>query len=219
MTMIVSSEPVCGDGYLAGKGLDIHVSIRICPDRTTTAGQASVTASGTASQYIDADSWDQQITTGDGNDLVIAGQWELPAGASDSDIVNTGAGSDLVFTGQGRDIIDAGAGDDFIMSGGEATVASMQSEDPANQVPAGATWVQAGLGSWAVYNDSVLGDLGGRLTPYGIYTAQFWQTGATDVAGDIVDAGTGNDKVYGGQGDEFMQLGDGNDFAVGYAGG
>jgi hypothetical protein len=140
--------------------------------------------SGSASQYINADSWDQQITTDTGNDLVIAGQWELPAGASDADIVNSGAGSDLVFTGQGRDIIDAGAGDDFIMSGGLATVASMQSEDPANQVPAGATWVRAGLGSWGAYNDSVNGDLGGRLMPYGITTAQFWKAGATDVPGN-----------------------------------
>ncbi len=113
-----------------------------------------------------------------GNDLVIAGQWELPAGASDADIVNTGAGSDLVFTGQGPDSIDAGAGDDFIMSGGMAAVASMQSEDPANQVPTGATWVRAGMGSWGLYNDSANGDLGGRLTPYGINTAQVWQTGA-----------------------------------------
>jgi len=145
--------------------------------RTTTTGQASIVTTGTAAQFIEADSWDQQITTGDGNDLVIAGQWDLPAGASDADIVNTGAGSDLVFTGQGRDIIDAGGGDDFIMSGGLAGVLSLQSEDPGNQAPAGATWTRAGMGSWGLYNDSELGDLGWRLAPYGISTAQVWQAG------------------------------------------
>jgi Ca2+-binding RTX toxin-like protein len=134
------TEVVDGQTTSTPSGADYTVQ------RTTTTGQASVVYSGPASQYINADSWDQQITTDTGNDLVIAGQWELPAGAGDADIVNSGAGSDLVFTGQGRDIIDAGDGDDFIMSGGEATVASMQSEDPASQVPAGAAWVRAGHG-------------------------------------------------------------------------
>jgi len=77
------------------------------------AGQANIITTATATQFIEADSWDQQITTGSGTDLVIAGQWELPAGSQDADIVNTGEGSDLVFTGQGRDFINTGGGDDF----------------------------------------------------------------------------------------------------------
>lgn len=85
---------------------------------------------------------------------------------------SSGKGLDLAFTGRGHDTIAAGAGDDFFMSGGLGAVASMQSEDPANQVPSGATWVQAGLGSWGLYNDSELGDLGGRLQTLGLTTAQ-----------------------------------------------
>lgn len=84
----------------------------------------------------------------------------------------SGKGLDLEFTGRGHDDIDAGAGDDFIISGGFATVASVQTEYPFNQVPASATWLRAGLGSWGLYNDSELGDLGGRLQPYGVGTAQ-----------------------------------------------
>ena len=171
------TEVIDGQSTSTPSGADYTVA------RTTTTGLASIVTTGPDSQYITADSWDQQISTGEGNDLVIAGQWELPAGSIDADIVNTGAGSDLVFTGQGQDIIDAGDGDDFIMSGGMGAVAAMQSEDPATQVPAGATWVRAGMGSWGLYNDSANGDLGGRLAPYGINTAQFWQTGAGAVDG------------------------------------
>lgn len=98
-------------------------------------------------------------------------------------------------------------------------LASSQSEDPANQTPADANWVRAGMGSWGLYNDSQNGDLGGRLSTYGLSAHQYIrETGDSAIGGDIVDAGAGDDRVYGGQGNDLIDLGEGNDFAMGYMG-
>jgi hypothetical protein len=81
------------------------------------------------------------------------------------------------------------------MSGGLAMLASNQSEDPANQTPADANWVRAGMGSWGLYNDSQNGDLGGRLSTYGLSAHQYVrEAGDSAIGDDIVDAGAGNDE-------------------------
>jgi hypothetical protein len=66
---------------------------------------------------------------------------------------------------------------------------SSGAEDPANQTPADANWVQAGMGNWGLYNDAQNGDLGGRLNTYGLSAHQYLrETGDSAIGDDIVDA-------------------------------
>ena len=184
-----------------------------------TTGQSSFAYSGEESQTLLANAYDQQISTGAGNDLIITSGWGQKTSRSDTDTVSSGAGSDMVFTGLGSDIIDAGAGDDFIMSGGLASLAPSPPQDPASQIPANAGWVRPGMGNWGLYNDSAGGDIGMRLNTYGLSVGQYLIDPSEGAIGDdIVDAGDGNDRVYGGQGNDLLELGAGNDFAVGYRG-
>ncbi|MES2243540.1 MAG: calcium-binding protein [Pseudomonadota bacterium] len=176
------------------------------------------------SQFIMGSNHAQQISTGSGHDLILAD----PLGGytvGGDDVVVSGTGSDIIFTGAGSDFIDAGDGDDFIVVGGVGSIDGSSITDETGTPPNGISLHQ-GLGPWGTYNDSSNNDLGGRLFVYGVQARQSylgWSgnpgTAGTEVTdADVVFAGEGNDKVYGGLGDDLLMLEGGNDFALGYIG-
>ncbi|SOH94836.1 Ca2+-binding protein, RTX toxin-related [Monaibacterium marinum] len=70
------------------------------------------------SDYGDSDSFDDTITTGSGNDVLLGngGDDTLSSGAG-ADIVNAGRGNDVAFGGTGDDLINLEDGDDYTEAG------------------------------------------------------------------------------------------------------
>lgn len=191
---------------------------------TVQAATNSFDSNSSNSQFIVGSAQAQQIRTGSGDDLVLAdpqGGYALGG----NDVVVSGSGSDIIFSGAGSDFIDAGDGDDFIAVGGAGYLDGSSITDETGTPPNGISLHQ-GLGPWGTYNDSTNNDLGGRLFVYGVQARQSylgWSgnpgTAGTEVTdADVVFAGEGNDKVYGGLGDDLLMLDGGNDFAMGYLG-
>jgi Ca2+-binding RTX toxin-like protein len=180
----------------------------------------SFDSTSSSSQFIVGNAHAQQIRTGSGNDLIMADR-DISAAVEGNDVVVSGSGSDIIFTGSGSDFVDAGDGDDFIAVGGVGIL----DVSSTGALPNGVS-LRPGLGPWGTYNDSDNNDLGGRLFLYGMTARQSYQgwsgmagTASTEVGdADVVYAGAGHDRVYGGLGDDLLMLESGNDFAVGYIG-
>ncbi|MES0884903.1 VCBS domain-containing protein [Roseibium sp. SCP14] len=141
-------------------------------------------------------SGDDNIETGDKNDLIISGGGDDTIDAGDGnnivvsgkgdDTVTSGDGDDLIVSGKGDDTIDAGDGDNVILAGkGDDNVTTGDGDD----------FVNAGTGDDTI--DAGDGD-------------------NTVIAGkgdDTVTTGSGDDLVIAGSGDDEVSLGGGNDTA------
>jgi Ca2+-binding RTX toxin-like protein len=80
-----------------------------------TAGDDSITISGSSAQIVDAGAGDNFVQTGKGNDLIMSGDGD--------DIVLAGRGNDTIYGGGGADHLSGERGDDSIIGGGgDATI-------------------------------------------------------------------------------------------------
>ena len=135
--------------------------------------------------------------------LAIGGNDAL-AGSASKDEIFGDDGDDLIGGGAGSDNITGGAGNDYIFSSGSVTAPQRSGPNdtwPAlgqPAVPANATIITQGK-TWGVY--TVPGQTGGAaMTIVGISAA------SQDAAPDIIDAGDGDDHVYGGRGADYIKV-------------
>ena len=180
---------------------------------TTWCSATSVGAAGFAVLTSDPGfGGDDEITAGDGNDIVLAGDGDDDVDAGDGNNVVLGdlgvvlvgivmattdpgfGGDDEIITGDGDDIVLAGDGNDIVLAGDGDNI--------------------------------VLGDLGQvvivaarlALTPLGLdpsFTA-IATTSDPDFGGDdVIVTGDGNDWILGGPGIDFIAAGDGDNVVLG----
>jgi Ca2+-binding RTX toxin-like protein len=114
------------------------------------------------------------------------------SGLGGDDALDGGAGNDVIDGGDGNDIIAGGAGSDIITGGlGNDLIYSAGSLNAPQRVRAD---------GWTATYANSFGSLG------------------TDDAGDVVDAGGGNDEVRGSYGDDHISGGAGDDALLAMAG-
>jgi len=186
-------------------------------DRIVVALAGAIALGGLGDDYI-TDGLDGQRLYGDrddfnvvtdfGNDILIAslgadqlygdGGNDALQGGADDDALDGGDGDDFLDGGAGSDAISGGAGNDFILGGG-------------SMVP--------------VLGEGELDDP--EVRPFGV-VVQNGSAGFQNMAGFLaveedapnsIDAGPGNDTVYGGIAVDYIDGGEGNDLLVGLAGG
>ena len=157
------------------------------------------------------------VAQADFND-VITGTSEADTikGLGGNDALDGGAGDDSIDGGDGHDLIGGGAGADSIFGGnGNDNIFSGHSLRAPRQTRVGQTWTPPAGGevsvagdTWGVYkaagSSSYTVDGGGGLT--------------NDTVGDYVDAGAGNDRVTGSNGNDRIEAGSGNDTVWGMGG-
>lgn len=155
----------------------------------------------------------------EGNDLLNGGD--------DDDYIDGGAGDDLLYGGQGTDTIVGGAGHDFIFgsSWGDVrmpTTAAQLAEADA-WVPAGATVLARGFG-WVAYRQAVVGEdpsflmgiAGDGMAARSTSDDQSLERAlSASGIGNVILAGSGNDKVYAGGGRDVVDAGEDDDYVMG----
>ena len=143
--------------------------------------------------FVDGGEGNDDIETGNGNDLVID--------LSGDNVINVAGGDDSVSTGDGNDVVLAGSGNDEIGSGaGEDFVDGQSGDDSVN----------AGDGGDRVYGGSGADVIRGGRGDDRIFG------GAGD---DILLGGAGRDRMYGNEGTDLMIGGTGADRMFGQSGG
>jgi len=148
----------------------------------------------------------EKVLPGGGNDVVASGDG--------SDYVDGGDGSDILYAGSGSDTMLGGAGDDMILSSVSGSVGLPARTDyQLPPVSPGATLLYSGFG-WIV--ESVQNGQFTTVQYLGYAGASL--TESTSDAGDVVDAGDGNDNVWGSRASDEIRLGAGDDYANGQGG-
>lgn len=134
-------------------------------------------------------------------------------GGSGADRIDGGNGNDLIGGGAGADEIRGGAGSDLILSGQVPNPRQRQRVDDVLTLPPGARVMTSGP-TWARYSDPV-------RDGYFIHAnaASTANSGHGTVAGDRVDAGTGDDYVIGSDAADTLLGGQGGDTIHGAGGG
>lgn len=154
-----------------------------------------------------------QITGSIGNEAFygLGGDDAILAREGD-DYLDGGAGSDVLMGGLGADRILGGAGDDLIYGSSQGALNNPTAVDFTPPVPdfaivkaSGFNWV------WSGTRDSE-GIVGGFLQ----YTVS--RDDGDGDAGNVIDAGAGEDAVLAGQGDDLVQAGADADEVFGMAG-
>ena len=177
---------------------------------------------GADADTINGNSGNDEITDTDGNNLVTAGIDGLPdrgvpfagnpdtAPEDDLDTVTTGDGDDTIDTGDDADVIDAGDGDNVIDGG---------FDDDNVTAGSGADSITSGEGSDTVTSgggdDTIFGGLGPVLGS----SANLIDDNVDphdndpilDNGDDSIDAGAGNDLVYGEDDNDTIDGGSGED--------
>ncbi len=147
------------------------------------------------------------------------------AGGNGDDTLEGGDGADLLLGGTGTDSLLGGEGNDLIFGSalsGVATPGVVGSELP--ELPAGVVERTRGF-SWIAYrgasqrlngNDATMlfTEVVGASTTW-TWTEDGGTTWFVDLAGDIIDAGAGNDYVAAGTGADLVHGGTGDDDIVG----
>jgi trimeric autotransporter adhesin len=132
-------------------------------------------------------------------------------GRDGNDVLLGGSGDDLIAGGKGSDVINGGDGNDYISSAAQLN-GSPQQRGPTDVwanwgLPLGAVAETSGA-TWGIYDSG-----NGQLTWSGVGDPV-----TTDLAGDVIDGGKGNDRIIGSWGDDQIEGGDGNDNVTGLAG-
>ena len=180
------------------------------------------------------------IAAGDGNNVVLGDHGAVAAvftpvaagfdarttdpGFGGDDTITSGDGNDVVLGGDGADMITVGAGTNVVLGdSGGATPTLARTSDPGTgsgdtiTAGSGADIVLGGDGaddiSTAGGNDIVLGDQG--FVQFGSGPILIATMDPTRGAGDVIDAGDGNDIVLAGSGPDVVTTGDGNDLVFG----
>ncbi len=140
-----------------------------------------------------------------GNDALL--------GLTGDDWIEAGDGSDVLMGGLGRDTLIGGAGQDFIYGSSNGSVYYPGSTSYVPDPPDYATVVAQGF-SWDMSSPGPDGD-GFALAYLSNSVARDEQF---DDAGNIIDAGAGDDTVLAGTGADFVHGGTGRDDIYGMAG-
>lgn len=161
-------------------------------DKTSWANDGTLTSGVAEANFSDV------ISGTAGSDQIngLGGHDALSGGAG-NDQIDGGDGDDIIGGGAGTDHIKGGDGNDVIFGASNLNEAQRYRSTDNWSVPvAGATVIAQGA-TWGVYTQG----------------NAFMHTplGAGDDAPDAIDAGAGNDYVFGGGGDDRIQGGSGDD--------
>ncbi|WP_205872745.1 Ig-like domain-containing protein [Limnohabitans planktonicus] len=181
------------DSLVAGAG---HDTVDAGNGNNTISGGAgndSISA-GTGADRIDAGTDNDWVSVGDGANTVVAG-----------------TGNDTIITGVGNDYIDAGTDNDWVNAGGGTnSVLAGDGNDYilVNSASTNST-LWGGLGNDTINssgsnNSLVGGDGEDRITQTGLYAGSIHGGAGNDI---ILSTGsTGAETVWGGYGDDFIDL-------------
>jgi Ca2+-binding RTX toxin-like protein len=207
------------DSLLGGAGED-----------TLTGGSGNDTLDGGAdNDTINGNSGNDSITDFDGNNLINAGIDGLPdlgfpfvPGTADlnpdddKDTVITGAGNDTINTGDDADVIDAGDGNNVIDAGFDADSITSGSGNDFIVSGEGSDTVSSGDG-----DDTIFGGIGAGGDSVNLIDDNVNPVNNDPIPGnvidslsngdDFIDAGAGNDQVFGEDDDDTIFGGAGND--------
>lgn len=239
----------------AGDGAD-NVSGEAGDDQITGGAGNDTLGGGTGDDVITGDAGDDEIRGGDNNDNLSGGTGnddidgeggqdtvsgdegqDTVDGGDDADTVDGGADVDTVRGGAGNDVVTGGAGNDQLeggadndtLDGGEGTD-NIDGGDGVDRLSGSVTGSQNATLSNTEF------DVAGQIDTFtsieeviiiggtgsNVLDAQAYTTGAV-----TVDAGEGNDTIFGSAGPDFLngeggddliEAGDGNDTALGGAG-
>lgn len=162
----------------------------------------------------------------DGNDVLV--------GEFGSDALSGGAGTDVLVGGPGRDVLEGGTGDDLLLGGAFADLLDGSSGDDALIGGSGADTLRGGAGDDILFgvddNQAATGlaEIAGELTAtlregFGAALPQSVldrvsvavQSGSVaDVSPDVLEAGDGNDLLFGDDADTMAGGAGADDFAV-----
>ncbi len=210
---------------------------RLGADGRVPGAQAAAGANdlmtGTQESWSQPDAYERVIGS-DGNAPIMAstravrffgqGGNDFISGEQHDDELDGGEGDDLIFGGAGSDTIRGGAGDDIIVTSLAATLLTGVRDAPTpegyslgadNVIPAG----RANEYRWRT-----------ETSPDGSVTriqrayiknpeGGFTYTAESESDSDFVDAGAGNDRVWGGRGSDAINGGEGDDRLAGLGGG
>ncbi len=173
---------------------------------------------------------------GAGNDTIVGSQgFDCVSGGDGDDSIVANAGNDLIFGGAGSDTISAGDGDDGITIGDGDGTDTIDGDNGNDRV------TSAGADNSTQGDRFTIGDNAGRislqrlsdpgLTPFSasiatVETIEVFAFGGNDsidarnltLSKLSIDAGTGDDVVYGGSMDDVLLAGSGADTVRGGAG-
>ncbi len=177
-----------------GYGLDRLVSIE-----NVTSGSGNDVLTGTAAA--------NRLTAGSGNDSVVgAGGNDTLEGQTGNDTLDGGRGDDLLNGGDGADMIDGGIGNDVMLGGGGIDCA----------IFVGSTAVIVNL-SVTVAQDTGYGM--DRLQDVECVTSGTGNDSLTgSVQANALNAGEGNDVLFGERGNDTLRGNTGKDILVGGGG-
>jgi Ca2+-binding RTX toxin-like protein len=155
-----------------------------------TAGDDSLTGTGSFANVIDGGAGNDVITGGAAGDTLLGG--------AGNDTLNGVAGNDSLFGGEGADTLNGGLGSDFLDGGAGDDVLGTLSGDDYNHVS----------GSFSNYTDAQRAALGGNTYRGGTGNDQLRGTMGNDTY--LFDLGDGNDTIveeslgYGGVTDKLV---------------
>ena len=235
--MAPSPHPSIDTYTLYGDQIAPQGAWRLGADGRVPGAQAAAGANdlmtGTQESWSQPDAYERVIGS-DGNAPIMAstravrffgqGGNDFISGEQHDDELDGGEGDDLIFGGAGSDTIRGGAGDDIIVTSLAATLLTGVRDAPTpegyslgadNVIPAG----RANEYRWRT-----------ETSPDGSVTriqrayiknpeGGFTYTAESESDSDFVDAGAGNDRVWGGRGSDAINGGEGDDRLAGLGGG
>jgi Ca2+-binding RTX toxin-like protein len=203
-----------GNELIRGTEADDTIFGNAGNDVLNGGGGADSLMGGDGDDIVLADKDDVWFSGGAGTDtLVFVGDGELDyaLGQGAFENVEAGFGNDKIYGTDGANIINLGAGDDFaqgnggndVITGGDgADILMGMDGDDRIIIDQFDTWFSGGAGT-----DTLVFTGQGALN-YSLAQGDF----------ENVDAGAGDDIVYGTDGANVINLGSGNDYAQGFAG-
>jgi Ca2+-binding RTX toxin-like protein len=234
-------DPIGADTIDAGAGNDLVYAGDGNDSLIGGAGSDSVYGGGGDDAFDFGDIGDDLHFGGAGNDVMSGGAGnDTLYGDEGIDTIEGGADNDLIYAGDGSDNLDGGAGNDTIYAGaGDDT---WQIDDTGNDLQyggAGNDILSGDLGNDTLYGDE--GDdvleghegqdfvFGGAGNDYvtgadiseisNLASRTLTPTVATDDgSNDYLDAGAGDDTVFGNGGRDTLIGGSGNDYLIGGTG-
>lgn len=169
------------------------------------------------------------INGGGGNDTIVgsAGNDTIEGGGWGNQTIDGGAGDDTIHADKGNDVVNGGAGNDVFRIGGNKCAGfegwdSYSGGEGNDAIVAIGSKVDVGLTAFSASNGIELIDfsgLSGQGRLLGDWNANTLDFSATTLSGHVViDAGGGNDTVFGSAGAEVIRGDSGNDVLAGRGG-
>ncbi len=171
---------------------------------------------GDGNNYVYSDGGDDTIITGAGDDTIVDDGYsdDSISSGGGNDSIDARDGNDAIDAGDGNNTVDAGSGDNTVLAGaGDDSIYADGDDDYVN-AGGGHNYVDVNDG-----DNTVLAGAGNDSIYTGYYSSNLINAGDGDNYIDIytyntesntVTAGTGDDTVYGYDGDNYVNVGSGN---------